>query len=56
MVVVGLIVLVPLVACVYSVKVLGPPRAVLLMPPVRLHIMATRFSNLACVGAMYCFD
>ena len=44
MVIVGLIVLVPLVACVHPVEVLGPSRAVLLMPPVRLQIKATRVS------------
>ena len=54
MVIVGLVVLVPLVACVHSVEVLGPPRAVLLMPPVRLQITATRFSsNQCCALLMY---
>lgn len=43
-VVVGLIVLIPLIACVHAIEVLGPPGAVLLMPPVRLGTTATAFS------------
>lgn len=37
MIIVCLVVLVPLVACVHSVEVLGLTRPVLVMPPVHLH-------------------
>ena len=37
MIIVGLVVLVPLIACMHSVEVLGLTRPVLVMPPVHLY-------------------